>query len=356
MGPSNSITEERLSLKEVINRFRGLVAYLIGQWKLIGAVAVGFASLVSVYSFFIKDVEYSAETTFVVQSGGKGVNNDVSSLASAVGISLGGLGQSSSLFNSENILKLTSSYRLMRKTFLEIDTFDTAPQRLITRYITEKEILQKWQKDLPDFTYEVPLEQMTVEHDSLLKLVLEKFNKQLVAEKVDRRLDILSIKVTDTDERFAKIFNEALVKNVNEFYIETKTLKTGENLKILHKQADSVKQVLDQALIDYGLESQRVPNPNAIKYNALVGAQKLEIDLQVAAAVYQEVLKQLEVAKITHQTNTPIVQVVDEPIYPLENSEPKVLKLIIINLILGGAMCVAFLVGKKTYQFIMSHE
>ena len=353
MNQLNSITEERISIKDVIVRFQGLFVYLMGQWKLIGAVSVGFAILMSVYSFFIKKVEYSAETTFVVQSGSKGVSNDVSSLASAVGISLGGVGQSSNLFNSDNILKLTSSYRLMRKTFMEVDTFDNQPQRLVTRYITDKKILRKWQKEFPDFTYEVPLEEMTVRHDSLLKVVLERFLPKLVAEKVDRRLDILSIKVTDTDEPFAKRFNEVLVRNVNEFYVETKTLKTGENLKILHRQADSVKQVLDQALADFRLETERIPNPNSIKNNSVLRAQKLEIDMQVAAAVYEEVLKQLEVAKITHQTNTPIVQVVDEPVLPLDNSKPKLLKTIVVNLIIGGILALMFLITRKIYRVIM---
>lgn len=356
MESRNPIMEERLSLKEVVISVQHLIFYLFSQWKLIMLVGSSFSILVSVYARYIKDIEYTAETTFVVESGSSGVTNDVSSLASAVGISLGGVSQSNSLFNSDNILKLTMSYRLMRKTFMEVDTFDAQPQRLITRYLEHKEILPRWQEELPDFTYEIPLEQMTVEHDSLLKLTLEKFTEKLAAEKIDRRLDILSIKVTDTDEEFAKKFNEVLVRNVNEFYVETKTLKTGENLQVLLKQADSVKTVLDQALKEYGLVSASVPNPNALQYRAIVNTQKLEIDMTVAAAVYEEVLKQLEIAKITHQTNTPIIQIVDRPIFPLENSKPRLLKLLIINGFIGAFLVIAFLLGRRLYQYVMKSE
>ena len=216
--------------------------------------------------------------------------------------------------------------------------------------------MSKWENELPGFTYEIPLEEMTVKHDSLLKLTLEKFTKQLSADKVDRRLDILSIKVIDTDELFAKKFNEVLVRNVNQFYVETKTLKTGENLQGLLKQADSVKSVLDQALKDYGIVSASVPNPNVLQYRALVNSQKLEIDMTVAAAVYEEVLKQLEIAKITHQTNTPIIQIVDRPVFPLENSKPRLLKLLIINGFIGAFLVIAFLMGRRLYQFIMESE
>ena len=348
--------EERLSLKEVVLSVQHLIFYLFSQWKLIVLIGSSFSILVSVYVRYIQEIEYTAETTFVVESSSAGLTNDVSSLATAVGISLGGAEQSNILFNTDNILQLTMSYRLMRKTFMEVDTFDARPQRLITRFLERKEILPRWQEDMPDLTFEIPLEEMTVEHDSLLKLTLEDFMEKLETERIDRRLDILSIKVTDTDEEFAKKFNEVLVRNVNEFYVETKTLKTGENLHVLQKRADSVKSQLDNALREFGQVSASVPNPNSLQSRALINSRKLEIDITVAAAVYQEVLKQLEIAKITHQTNTPIIQIVDRPIFPLENSKPRLLKLLIINGFIGAFLVIAFLLGRRLYQFIMESE
>ena len=53
---------------------------------------------------------------------------------------------------------------------------------------------------------------------------------------------ILEIGFNHKSEKLAKNFNDNLVKIVNQFYNETKTLKTSSNLKILQRQSDSVKK------------------------------------------------------------------------------------------------------------------
>ena len=95
----------------------------------------------------------------------------------------------------------------------------------------------------------------------------------------------------------AKIFNENLVKIVNEFYQKTKTLKTGSNLNILQRQSDSVKIVLDSSIMILAETDQNIPNPNPLSKVNLVPYQKAMIDVQVNSAIYQELLKQLRTSK-----------------------------------------------------------
>ena len=38
------------------------------------------------------------------------------------------------------------------------------------------------------------------------------------------------------------------------------------------------------------------------------------IDVQANSAIYQELLKQLELAKVTHRNNMPLIQVIDSPV------------------------------------------
>ena len=126
------------------------------------------------------------------------------------------------------------------------------------------------------------------------------------------------------DELLAKSFNENLVSIVNDFYNKTKTQKTGENLKILERQADSVKKSFRQVYI-FSQKNQSIPNPNPLTKVSLVPYQKALIDVQANGAIYQEIVKQLELAKVSHRNKTPLIQIIDKPIVPLENSRLKLL-------------------------------
>ena len=65
---------------------------------------------------------------------------------------------------------------------------------------------------------------------------------------------------------------------------------------------------------------QRIPNPNPLSKINLVPYQKAMVDVQANSTIYQELIKQLELAKVTHRNKAPLIQIIDEPIYPLENS------------------------------------
>ena len=103
-------------------------------------------------------------------------------------------------------------------------------------------------------------------------------------------------------EKLAKNFNYNLDKILNQFYNETKTLKTSSNLKILQRQSDSVKNILDTSIMILAETDQRIPNPNPLSKINLVPYQKAMIDVQANSAIYQELIKQLELAKITAGT------------------------------------------------------
>ena len=187
--------------------------------------------------------------------------------------------------------------------------------------------------------------------DSLIKDLVKLIkNEYLLVDKPSRKTTILEIGFDHKDEILAKIFNENLVKIVNEFYQKTKTLKTGSNLNILQRQSDSVKIVLDSSIMILAETDQNIPNPNPLSKVNLVPYQKAMIDVQVNSAIYQELLKQLELAKVTHRNNMPLIQIIDKPSYPLENSRWKLFKTLIYGLIFGFSFSVFSLSFKRSIE------
>ena len=187
--------------------------------------------------------------------------------------------------------------------------------------------------------------------DSLIKDLVKLIKKEyLLVDKPSRKTTILEIGFDHKDEVLAKTFNENLVQIVNQFYNKTKTLKTGANLKILQRQSDSVKIVLDSSIMILAETDQNIPNPNPLSKVNLVPYQKAMIDVQANSAIYQELLKQLELAKVTHRNNMPLIQVIDKPSYPLENSRWKLFKTLIYGLIFGFSFSVFSLSLKRTTE------
>ncbi len=357
MEPTNQqyINEERISLGSVIRTIRDWVRSMLMAWKkiILGAIVIG-----GLYFTFqmLKKTEYTAQTTFVLEvDSGAGLGGQLSSLANLAGVNLGSLTESSGVFQIDNIIELYRSYRMMKKTLLTpVSMGEGNPERLITRYGREEKLDEKWAA--LGISFELPDHQLMVKHDSVLKEVVEDILEQnLVVSKPNRKLTILSVAYSSEDEVFAKAFNEQLVQHVNDFYLETKTKKTGENLKILSFQADSVKRVLDASLLALARFEDENPNINPLRQQERVEQQKIQIDVQAAGTVYREIVKNLEIAKVAHRNNLPLIQVIDEPIFPLEDNRMKWYKALVIGLFAGGVLMVLAMTTIGIYRSLDIH-
>ncbi len=332
------INEGRISFADLVNGLVRFVNVILSKWRRLLILFAGISLLFFGY-FLIKKTSYTAETTFVIDAEGNPGGGDISSLASIVGINLSSIGNTSSLFQTDNIMELYKSRRMLTETFItEVDVKGNS-ERLITRWAKHHRKIKSWKKKLndPDFSFEIPLSEFSQVHDSVLFEVIDGFQEDnLTVRKPDRKKSVLSVRINSTDQLFAMHFNKELVRNVNDFYLKTKTKKSLENLKTLQRQADSVREVLDASIAELSLAMQRVPNPNPIILESMVPLQKLRIDVESNSVIYAEIVKNLEVAKISHRNNIPLIQVIDEPILPLVNDRYSLLKSIVISVFLGG--------------------
>ena len=327
---------ESFSLLNLINSIKDWLIYLLSNLKEIIIITSIFLSVVLLYNFIKSPIHY-ARTSFVLDSESSSNSiGDIASLASLAGINASSFIDASSLFQIDNIQELYRSNSMIKQTLLTDSDFGNERSLLIDRLANNEKIDKKWDKLNIDFsTYNSKSNNLRV-HDSILnevvKIIKEKY---LLVDKPSRKTTILEIGFDHKDELFAKSFNENLVSIVNDFYFKTKTQKTGENLKILERQADSVKKVLDKSILFLAEKDQSIPNPNPLTKVSLVPYQKALVDVQANGAIYQQIVTQLELAKVTHRNNTPLIQIIDKPVLPLENSRLKLFECFVYG-IFGG--------------------
>src|SRR5690606_27628587 len=143
--------------------------------------------------------------------------------------------------------------------------------------------------------------------DSVLGRIVEAIDRNyLEVSKPDKNLSIIEVKVQAKDEAFAKVFNNEIVKTVNDFYVQTKTKKSLENLAILQHQTDSVKVVLEGAIYSTAATLDATPNLNPTRQVLRTPVQRSQFSAEANRAILMELIKNLEMAKMALRKETPL--------------------------------------------------
>jgi len=342
-------TNDEISLKDLIVKIQEWWRYLLSKWLII----VAFGLLGGVLGFWYATTKkpiYTATTTFVLEDEKGGGLGSLAGLASMAGVDIGGGG---GIFQGDNILGLYKSRMMLEQTLLTPIEINGKKQLLVDRYIEFNDLRKAWAKkpDLLKLNFQ-PLTfnlQPSRLRDSLLGVIVSDINKNyLNVAKPDKKLSTIQVDVKAKDELFAKNFNDALVKNVNEFYINTKTKKTLQNVKILQQKTDSVRAVMNGAIYAAVAVADATPNLNPTRQVQRVApAQRAQFSAETNKAILSEMAKNLEITKMALLKETPLIQVIDQPIYPLTKERFGKLKGLIMGGFLAGFLVVLGLIVRR---------
>jgi len=315
-----SLHSNQLTLKELILKLKKGFYLLKSQFLMLMIVTTLGVTIGFLYAFSVKE-KYVASTTFVLDESvsGRSSLGQYAGLASMAGVDLsGGTG---GLFKEDNLLELYKSRSIIQKVL-----FSTFPEQknqlIIDRYIQAYKLRGKWSENPSLQTLKFNKSDLNNPNrlkDSVVTTIINDINNNcLSVTKPDQKTDLIQVKVTSTDERFSNCFNNELVNIVSDFYIQTKTKKATQNLVILQHQTDSIRRILNGAITNVAATFDTNPNANPARQILRVPAQKKQIDVQANTALLTELIKNLELAKISLRKETPLIVVVDSPIYPLE--------------------------------------
>ncbi|MFN0255855.1 Wzz/FepE/Etk N-terminal domain-containing protein [Pedobacter ureilyticus] len=359
---NKSAPDDEISLKELILKIREWWQYLwTKKWIIIAAGLIG--GLLGLGYAYIKKPIYTATTTFVLETGEKsGGLGNLAGLASMAGVDLGGGG--GGIFQGDNILELYKSRTMLEKTLLS--PVDSASQQpLIERYLEISGMRESWEKkpQLQSLHFksgevlsQIRDEQLRRLKDSVVSKVVEDLNKTaLGVAKPDKKLSIIKVNVNSKDEIFAKRFNEELVDNVNEFYIQTKTKKSLDNVNILQHKTDSVRAVMNGAIYSAVAVADATPNANPTRQVQRVAPiQRAQFSAETNKAVLGEMVKNLEMSKMALLKEMPLIQIVDEPVYPLEKQVFGKIKAFIVGSLILALLAIIIVVMKKFFFSIIN--
>ncbi|RQP16658.1 MAG: hypothetical protein EAS52_11190 [Parapedobacter sp.] len=233
---------------------------------------------------------------------------------------------------------------------------------IIERYIAYSGLRDKWMDQPELLALDFRADPSTLAHqtlrirDSIITAFATRINeKVLTVEKPDEKLSIIKVEVKSPDEVFAKGFNENLVRRVNEFYIQTKTKKLQENIAILEAKVDSVRKAMEGAIYSAARASDATPNLNPTRQVKRIGpTQEAQFSAEANKAILGQLLQNLEVTKMTLLQEQPLIQLVDQPVYPLQIDKIGKGKGIVIGGFFFGFLTVLFLIAMRWYHSVMA--
>ena len=352
MQPAEQITDE-LSLKEFIQKLVEWFKYLLSKWMVIVFCALVGSGIGFLYAS-LKKPEYKALVTFALEDdkqGGGGLSGALG-LASSLGIDLGT--SAGGAFTGANLSELMKSRKMVQKTLLSScyvnkNQFVLANQLLaitkLDKALANKSTIYK------DFSFPLNAKQedFSIQQDSVLFLLYDKLFEDniLSITQKDKKVSIITVEVNATHEMFSKSFAENLVANVAEFYIETKSKKAKNNVAILQRQADSIRNELNMAITGVAITSDNTFNLNpALNVNRIPSTKK-QIDVQANTAILTQLVTNLEMAKVTLLRETPLIQLIDRPTLPLKKDKPSKAKFLMMGGLLAGILSLIYLIVKE---------
>lgn len=331
-----------VKLTEVLESVRTFISYLLTQWKFV--VLIWLAFLISgVIYFYVQKPKYEAVATFVLEEKSS-AGGALAGLASQFGFDVGGAAGSSGFFSGDNILDILKSRQIVEKVLLSKADSSAGLQSasLADLFLDFSNWKHKWRNKKAElatisFVNCTPYNQHSLLQDSILYKIYETLYKDHIStERLNKKGSIIRISTLSVNNVFSKLLTERLVFEAKRMYIDIKTGISASNVVRLQQRADSLLSVIN--VKSYQQASRQVLDANPAKKNDIVPVEISQRDKTVALAVYTEVMKNLELSKMTLSQQTPIIQFLDMPKYPLDDQKKSFLFIIVMSWVAGFAV------------------
>ncbi|UAJ14234.1 Wzz/FepE/Etk N-terminal domain-containing protein [Aquirufa lenticrescens] len=307
--------KKTIVLGDVIESIKRFFSYLRSQFMLIALCAVVGLVLPLIYRAMQKPA-YAASTTFILEEKSAG-GGGLAGIASQVGLDLGSLGSGSSLFTGDNILEIIKSRVIIEKVLLT-PISGSAGKTLADLYLEFSGLGERLPAPV-SFTIlsdSAAAPAHSVYQDSVLYVMYEQIAKKNVSvDRLNKKGSIFKIVTVSQNQVFSKNFAERLLKETTTYYVNVKTSTAAANVKRLQARGDSLLRVLNAK--SYNAASFQILDPNVAFKSMSVPAEVSSRDKSIVFSIYAEVTKNLEMSRIALVSQTPVIQLLDVPKFPL---------------------------------------
>ena len=287
------------------------------------AVAIIFSLIGFGFSRSQED-QYNAVISFIVEDQSEGSNlSTISGMANMIGIDMGGSATSS--FNQQNIIELLKSRKIIERTLNNTCKIEGKSDLLINHYIRINNLITDSSAINLSSNYY---------NDSITRIVWFRIiDRDMDILFQNDKANILDLSFESLNAELAKNFTEIVIDEISEMYIDYQTEKSRNVLDNLQSRSDSIFKSLKISERNFA----KVKDNNMRVMTASGRLEELQYmrEVEILQAVYLELRKNIELSHMSVLNETPLIQIVDKPVLPLENINRSNLFWIVIFTFLG---------------------
>jgi len=365
----NVVSEDEISLKDLITKFWEYFWYILKSWKLLSLFVIlglGF----NLYKYFTHKTSHTATISFMINE------DESSSLGGLSGLlgSFGGLlGGGASEYNLDKILEISKSYKIGEKILLKKTIINGKEDYVGNHLIVSLDTMNMWENvrwyKKPFTNIEKKLEQRSyrftkdsIDFNNIIETyVVKELIKKLfgsnggsgiVTSEYGELTGIMKLSTSSYNPILSINITNSLYEELSDFYIKKSVEKQQQTFDLMKVKHDSINDLL--RTIEYSLAKFQDTNQGLFKVRDQVKKDQYQRDVFIMATALGEAKKNLEIADFSLRSKTPFISVLDKPYLPLENSSTGIFSILVLGSILGGFLGVIFIFLKKLYADIIS--
>ena len=335
---------DKASFKDIIITISDYKNELKKQLLLIISIAIIFSLLGFGFSK-LQENKYKAVLSFIVEEQSEGANlSDLSGMANMIGIDMGG--SASSSFNQQNIIELLKSRKIIERTLNNKCEIEGKSDLLLNHYIRINNLITDSSTINLSSNYY---------NDSITSIVwLRIIDRDMEILFQNDDANIINLSFESLNAELAKNFTEIVIDEMSEMYIDYQTEKSRNTLDNLQFRSDSIFKALKISERNFA----KVKDNNMRVMTASGRLEELQYmrEVEILQAVYLELRKNIELTHMSLLNETPLIQLVDKAVLPLENINRSTLFWIVIFSFLGVFTVCFIIILRKLVRDALKEE
>lgn len=304
---------------------------------------------------------YESEVVLAPEvNSGSGLSDNLSDLASMVGVNIGNSGGSIDAIYPELYPQIVSSTPFLTNLFhVRVSTADgTLKDVELFEYFSKHQKISWWNKALGGitsvFTRKKPAEAPTAKtggkpKEDVIQLTRKEDGivgdlKGAIKCNVDRKTSIITITVTAQDARVAASLADSVQKRLRDYVTLYRTKKARKDLAYTQKLYDESKKAYLAAQKEYAAYADA--NADLLLESFITQRDRLESEMETRYTLYTQLTQQLQAAEAKVQENTPVFTEIQPAVVPLEKAGPKRGSIIVGWMFLGIVLTIFYILFK----------
>lgn len=151
---------------------------------------------------------------------------------------------------------------------------------------------------------------------------------------LERRTDgLLILSTVFEDPALAVSVNRYVIAQLNDYVIHSLVTQAKENRKFIEEQIQGIQSALsrsEDALVRFRQRNMNVQAPDLLAEEA-----RLRRDVTMNQEIYVEMRKQLELARIDERKDQPLIEVISQPVLPVDKFKPNKRRMVLLGVVAG---------------------